>query len=281
MYHIQIVGAGYTGLALARFFRSKKQKVWALSRSSKHHAEFQSLEITPITADLNRAETLSKIPPAHFIVLCPAPDERSDAAYRSVYLEGISNYLQAIRKNPRPNLIVYLSSTAVYGERGGAWVDETTPLRPETEKQKILIEAETQVLESGYPAAVFRLGGIYGPGRNSLAKLEEKCAQTPDAYTNMIHVDDIAGAMPVLFNKGQEGNVYLGVDDEPVKRSEFHAWLTSKLGKTPLQTFSSQAGGKRCRNTKLKSLDYKFQYPTFREGYLDLIDQAKRKEHSA
>ena len=277
MYHIQIVGAGYTGSRIAAYFRTKKQKVWGLVRSGQSRAVLEKAGIVPVIADLARPESLKTIPPAHFIVISPAPSEgeRGEAGYRRLYLEGIGNYLEAVRAHPRPNLLVYLSSTSVYGERGGEWVDEDTPPAPDTEKGKILLAAEEQVLSSGFPAIVFRLGGIYGPGRNGIERLRrgEINSDGADKYLNHIHVEDIAGAMPVLFNRGEAGKIYLGVDDEPVKRSEMIRWLCGKLGiPEPAAVFSSkEIKGRRLSNKRLKSLGYAFKFPSYREGYEDIL----------
>ncbi len=311
MYHVQVVGAGYAGSRIAACFREKKQKVWAVTRSGKRNAEFEALGILPVIADLTKPATLEKIPPAHFIVICPAPGEKKDeAAYSQIYLEGIRNYLAAIRQNPKPNLIVYLSSTGVYSDKKGEWIDEATPPEPDTEKGKILLEAEQQVLNSGYPAIVFRLAGIYGPGRNAIARSslsspnvfvgDQRVADsrlksrgndsaTPDRWMNLIHVEDIAGAMPVIFNKGQAGSLYLGVDDEPVLQSEFERWLSASLreGRTPkANAFGALAGtggsrlrrGKRCSNKRLKGLGYQFKYPTYREGYEAILKETRHPE---
>ncbi|HLD49743.1 MAG TPA: SDR family oxidoreductase, partial [bacterium] len=299
MYHIQVVGAGYAGSRIAAHFREKKQKVWALTRSGKRNAEFEALGILPVIADLAKPATLERIPPAHFIVICPAPGEKKDeAAYRQIYLEGIGNYLAAIGKNPKPNLIVYLSSTGVYSDRKGEWVDETTPPEPDTEKGKILLEAEQQVLNSGYPAIVFRLAGIYGPERNRLIRPFISQDEASDRWLNHIHVEDIAGAMPVIFNKGQAGSLYLGVDDEPVLQSEFARWLANKnvilrpkaeesreilRQKTPQDDRRradydkdlSAIKGKRCSNKRLKELGYQFKYPTYKEGYEAILKETR------
>ena len=273
MYHIQIVGAGYVGSAIAAYFRSKQQKVWTVNRSEKRKQAFVQMGATPVIADLNKPETLSAIPPAHFIVLCPAPDERSEDAYIDTYLVGIANYLKAIEKNPRPHLIVYLSSTGVYGHDCGSWVDESTPPEPKSEKGKILLRAEEQILNSGYASIVFRLSGIYGPGRHVAKRFEARCGKLEkDSWANMIHLDDIVQAMPKIFNDGKAGNVYLGVDDTPVKRSEFCSWLGTQLGeKREALQFSSEPGGKRCSNKRLKELGVEFKYPSFQEGYKEIL----------
>ena len=272
MYHILVVGAGYAGSRIAHYFKDQKQKVWAVTRTERRNVEFEKNGIQPIIADLTQPETLEVIPPAHFIVLCPAPDEGSEENYRKIYIDGIQNFLDSLKNKPRPSLILYLSSTAVWRSREGGWVDEMIAPDPDTEKGRILVQAERNILESGYPAVVFRLSGIYGPGRNRLQVLESgKISQEENSYMNRIHVEDVIRAVPVLFKKGEAGQVYTGVDDSPILSSDFYKELSELTGKKMDLNFPEQASGKRCRNTKLKSLGFEFLYPTFREGYESLL----------
>ncbi len=273
MYHIQIVGAGYTGSRIAFDFISKKQKVWAVTRTDRRHAEFRQAGITPLIADLTRPETLESLPPAHFVVICPAPDGRTENDYRKIYLEGTAHFLKSLKNKPRPNFILYLSSTAVWRERGGEWVDESIPADADSEKGKILKAAEGQILNCGIPSAVFRLSGIYGPERNRLEALKAgKWPENPEnGFVNMIHVTDIVRAVPVLFKSAQSGEIYTGVDDEPVLRSDFYGWLSAKTGFSSGFKFDSSCSGKRCRNLKLKSIGFRPLYPTFREGYQSFL----------
>lgn len=290
MYSIQVVGAGYVGSAIAAYFKSKKQKVSALFRNPAKKEMFEKQGIIPVQADLSHPAGLEKIPPAHFAVISVAPDESTEDAYRRVYMDGVRHYLESLKTKLRPHLIVYISSTSVWKERGGEWVDESISADPDTEKGKILLEAEEQVLRSGYPSVVLRLAGIYGPSRNRLAAYQAGTWPAPggaDRYLNLIHRDDIVELMPVLFNKGKEGEIYTGVDDEPVLLSEMVKWL-SVMGSVPLpkvpglQSGTSNpvllegvpVGGKRCSNAKLKSLGYAFKYPSFREGYKGFLNPA-------
>jgi len=275
MYHILIVGTGFAGGTIARYFVQKKQKVYGLVQSAERAEALQGEGIIPCVADLTRPESLEEIPRAHFVVLSPAPRDREQSSYEHLYLDGIGHFLKAYRRHPKPHLIVYLSSSGVWAERGGDWVDEEVVPDPQNTRGRILLEAERQVLKSAYPSVIFRLAGIYGPGRNRIAKVRQgDIPEGDDRYMNMIHVEDIAGAMPVLFNRSKAGSVYAGVDDEPVRQSEFFGWLTSKLGvKSPdSQTDGQKVGGKRIRNAKLKSLGFSFKYPTFREGYEALFE---------
>ncbi len=277
MYRILVAGAGYVGGEVARYFRRKGQRVWGLVRTEASAAALEKDGIIPILADLTKPETLQKIPIVHFVLISAAPHGRSDENYSELYLNGIGNLLKCLNRKLPPELVVYTSSTSVWKERGGEWVDESVPPDADTQKGKILIEAEKQVLQSGFPSIIFRLAGIYGPGRNRLKAFQagewpakEKTPENP--YMNLIHRDDIVSAMQILFKKAAPGKVYLGVDQEPVLRSELAKWVAEKLGIPFKPPIFESITGKRCRNHSLLELGFQFQYPTFREGYRSLIN---------
>ena len=302
MYHIQIVGAGYTGSAVAKYFLEKKQKVTVIKRTAEGTQALRDLGATVLQTDLRNPD-LPTIPSANFIVISLAPENRTEEAYRKTYLEAVHNYLTAIQKNQKPLLIVYLSSTGVFGEpeipsvaglplppkdgsvrryatdndvieseaKQSQIIDESVIANPQTERAKILLEAERQILESGYPSLIFRLSGIYGPSRNRIKSVlnGEWPPPHPEKIINMIHVDDIVQSIPILFNQGQAGSVYLGVDDEPVLEGDFYSWLSQKLGVSfsREKIFTGKAYGKKYNNGRLKSLGIAFKYPNFRMGY--------------
>ncbi len=275
MYRILIAGAGYAGSAIARFYRSQNQKVWALCRTENKRQALERDGVSFIQADLANSETLVHIPRADFIVLSAAPDHREHESYRRLYVDGTAHFLTAVGRNPRPLLLVYLSSVGVWGDRKGQWLDETAPPDSDSERQCILTQAEKLVLNAPFPTLVLRLGGIYGPERNRIeaTKAGKWPQDEPDAYINLIHRDDIVGSLHFLFKHGEAGQIYLGVDDEPVRRSEFAAWLCNKLDRpvTHPPLSEVQVSGKRCSNAKLKKLGYTMKYPTFREGYGELL----------
>lgn len=288
MYTILVAGAGYAGGVIARYFCAKKQKVYALTRSEEKAARFESEGLRPLIMDLTKPETLTGLPQAQFVVIAVAPDERSAEAYQRTYVEGVGHLLASLKHIQRPLLVVYLSSTGVWPDQAeGAWVDESTPALPDSERSEILLRAENQVLNSGLPAVVMRLAGIYGPGRNRLntdtktAAAHSGAAQTP-RWMNLIHVDDIAQAMPLIFKKAEASSIIACVDDEPTASPDFHAWLTQNAGIANSPCFLNQpVQGKRIRNTLLKSLGYQFQYPTFREGYRALLAAQSKKNEGA
>jgi len=277
MYRFLIVGCGYVGSAIGRSLSEKRQKVWGMVRSQDHAATLNQAGIMPYVCDLTRPETLQQLPAADFVVICPAPDKRDVKSYQAVYLKGIQNFLNAYAKQASPQLTIYVSSTGVYGNQGGEWVDEATEPMPDTDLAKVLLEAEKQILASPFSSVIFRLGGIYGPGRNQMETFRKKKMkiETEERWLNLIHIDDIAQTARALLNRTQPNSVYLGVDDEPVRRSVFLDWLSKHSGNSfPAVKRISQTDkiiGKRCRNQALKALGIQLKYPTFREGYGALL----------
>jgi nucleoside-diphosphate-sugar epimerase len=279
MYSILVAGAGYTGLAIAAAFAQKKQKVWGLVRSSAGEAKLKEAGVRPFLADMTDPASLKDLPAAHFVVISAAPDTRDEAGYRRIYVEAVGHLLERVKKNPKPFLVVYLSSTGVYGTGQEGRIDENVEPVPDT-GARILLEAEKQVLGCGLPAVVFRLAGIYGPERNMIARVREELAgedpalpSVTDRWVNLIHRDDIAGAMPVLFNKAEPGSVILGVDDEPVKRRELCRWIGDRLGMEEAGGPAAAAlcPGRQYANGRLKALGVKLLYPTFRDGYEPIL----------
>jgi len=194
---------------------------------------------------------------------------------QNYHLIALRAMLRFLQKREKPSKIVYLSSTRVYGNTKRAWVNEMSDLNPRDKKGEALLEAEKQVLNSGYPAVILRLAAIYGYGRNRIRPLIQGDDLHPerDHFLNMMHVEDVARAIVFLLEKGEPGQVYLGCDHEPVRRSEFYEWLGEKIGRPDLVKFpkTTKMEGKRCCNQRLKSLGFSFRYPTFREGYGALV----------
>jgi len=275
VYNILVIGAGYVGGAIARYYAGQKQKVYGLVRSEVSARELEACGARPFIADLRRPETLQKIPRCHFTIICPAPDERSEAAYRELYLTGIGNALAELKKGFWPNLICYFSSTGVWRDQEGAWVDETLPADPDNERGRILLEAEKQVLNAGMPSIVVRLAGIYGPGRNRVQAMREGRwpeAAAADRYLNLIHRDDIVAAITPILKTSEAGQVYTLSDDTPSRRSEIQAWLGAKLGLAQAAPAAAYPiGGKRLSNALIKGLGVRLKYPSFRDGYAAIL----------
>lgn len=296
MAPILIAGCGYVGTQLAQLLIAERHDVYALRRTHTPIADNVKL----VQADLANPDTLQALPPnLDCVAYTAAADASNDAAYERAYVTGLRNLIDALRVgSPQVRRIVFTSSTGVYEQSNGEWVDESSPTEPASFTGTRLLEGERLVYESGFPATVLRLGGIYGPGRSRLIEMVRAgaaaCTSGPPQYTNLIHRDDCAGALRHLLFLDDAGHpetamaapggytrnasIYIGVDCEPVDRNELLRWIADQLGipHPPIKDGDEikshrPRGNKRCRNQKLLHSGYTFRYPTFREGFGKLI----------
>lgn len=282
---VLIAGCGDLGTEVGLRFAALGYPVTGLRRS----ADVLPAAITGQSVDLSRSRPT--IPAdTEFVVMPIAPTyaagaPRSGETYRSTYLDTLHNLLDALDAaavTPRRFLLV--SSTAVYDVSDGSAVDESTPARPETENSRILLEAE-ELLRSRQPGAiVFRLTGVYGPGREQLiTQVRESRAALvgPGHHTNRVHRDDAAAAIVHLLTMdAAPAALYLGVDSAPVERDEVVQFLATELG-VPLPEAAADApsasagptrgGDKLCRNGLLLATGFRFAYPDYRVGYRAIL----------
>ncbi|MET3920056.1 NAD-dependent epimerase/dehydratase family protein [Arthrobacter sp. UYEF20] len=223
------------------------------------------------------------------VVVAIAADSPTEDAYRAAYVDGLSNVLDALlASGARVGRVLFVSSTAVYGDAAGGWIDESTTPEPGGFSGRILREAEellhSRLLGTGITPVVLRLGGIYGPGRTRLIdQVRGGTAVVPaeSRFTNRIHRDDAAAAIVQLCTMDAvPGPVYLGVDNEPAELGEVLGFLAAELGLPRRASESSgsvpglkaagepaRGGNKRCSNALLRGTGFEFRYPSFREGY--------------
>lgn len=212
-----------------------------------------------------------------------AADAPTEEAYRSAYLNGVAHVLDALeRDRVTPERVLFVSSTAVHGDAGGGWIDENTTPEPAGFSGRIMREAEELLLKrfdgTRTSPVVLRLGGIYGPGRTRLIdQVRAGTAVIPDQprYSNRIHRDDAAGAIVQLCTMAAVPSpVYLGVDNDPAELGDVLRFLAAELGLDVPPTGSlgdARGGNKRCSNALLRETGLSFKYPTFREGYRDIL----------
>lgn len=280
MERILIAGCGYVGSHLAGLLVAGGHRVWGLSR----RPAALPAGVTPLAADLTVPATLGALPPhLDAVVYAAAAGGFDDTSYRAAYVDGPRNLLAAlVAQGQQPRRVVFTSSTGVYAQDDGAWVDEASATEPDGFSGRRVIEGERVWQAGPLPVTVVRLGGIYGPGRASLiAQVRAGQATVPGGgprYSNRIHRDDAARAVAHVLQLTQPESVYLGVDDEPADLADIIAWLATQLGvAVPAAAPSAGAGplagrgNKRCRNQRLRSSGFVPTYPTFREGFADLI----------
>lgn len=277
---ILIAGCGDVGGAFGALLAAKGHQVWGLRRS----VDRLPSSLQPFAADLSDPSTLTSLPEnLDFVVYTAAASGRDPDAYRAAYVDGWKNVCDALQaQGQTPRRVLFTSSTGVYGQDDGSWVDEDSPTQPSSFSGKIMREAEELFLAGPWPATVLRLSGIYGPGRLRLIHMvREGRAQlsAEPAYTNRIHRDDCASALEHLVRQELAGktleDVYVGVDDEPAPRNDVYHWLADQLGcDPPPQTAkgpSGRGGNKRCRNARLRASGWEPAYPTFRDGYASVL----------
>jgi nucleoside-diphosphate-sugar epimerase len=274
---VLIIGYGYVGLPLGRLLVEQGQTVFGLRRTGEADAAMAADGIMPIHGDITTS--IANLDP-HFdaVINLVSSSKGGVDDYRRVYLEGTRNILRWLSQSP-PRTYIYTSSTSVYAQTDGSWVSEESAAEPDSPTSQVLIETEQELLrQSAIPATILRASGIYGPERGHVFKQflrgEAMMRDDGESWINMIHVDDVAGAIAHLLESNSAPGVYNLSDDEPVTQRQFFAWLASKLNRllppSALADPQRKRGltNKRVSNAKLKVTGYNFIYPTYREGYL-------------
>ena len=272
---ILIAGYGYVGTSLARMLVRDGHEVFGLRRAPRDMAD----GVIPVAADLAEERDLDALPgDLDACVSAISADGRSESAYEAAYVRAVRNLQSVLEvESPGLQLWVFTSSTAVYAQESGEWVDEEASTSPSSFTGRALLQGEAIVRSSGVSAPiVVRLGGIYGPGRtrlvDSVRRGEATCPRTP-SYTNRIHRDDAAGAIRHLLALPDPAQVYVGVDTEPAERCQVLTWMAEQHGAPPPSPGPpSRRGNKRVDSSRLQASGYAFRFPTFREGYRAILD---------
>ncbi|MDR3457314.1 MAG: SDR family oxidoreductase [Verrucomicrobiae bacterium] len=280
---VLIVGCGYVGLPLGIELVRQGHTVSGLRRSLAAEKELQRVGIQPLHADITLPETLAALPREFdWVVNCTASGGGDADNYRKIYLEGNHNLHAWLAPSP-PKKFVYTSSTSVYAQNDGSLVTEASPAEPEAPTAKILVETEKFLLAQArnqFPALILRVAGIYGPARGHAFKQylrgEARIEDGGARWLNMIHRDDVIGAIIAALERGTPGEIYNAVDNEPVSQLHFFEWLAAQLQKplpprAPGDTETWRKRGvtnKRVSNARLRAeLRHQFKFPDFRAGY--------------
>ena len=281
-----ILGCGYLGRRIARMAIRDGNTVWATTRQSQKQREFASEGIQPIVADWTDRRTLTALPVVKHVVICVSYDRRSSHNRYESQVGGLRNLLQAISPATK---ICYISTTGVYHQQGGSWVDEASPTRPSREggRARLMAESLLNQMRPKSPWTILRLSGIYGPGR--IPRAADVIAGRPIAspqhgFLNLIHVDDAAEAVcSTLRNNTQR--LYVVSDDQPVVRSQFYEEIARQTGSQGPQFVTPATGSpvmmrsesnKRVWNRRMKSdLVSKLQFQSYRHGLADILSPGR------
>jgi nucleoside-diphosphate-sugar epimerase len=282
-----IVGCGYLGTRVAWQWLAAGEPVAAVTRSPERAESLGQQGIRPIVADVTQPDTLAGLPASETVVYAVGYDSRGTASRREVYVDGLRALLDALPDQTRR--IILISSTAVYGEAGGDWVEEDSACRPTREGGRAKLAAEQVLAEHPLSsrAIVLRLAGLYGPGR--IPRMADLVPGQPFAvrergYVNLIHVDDAAAVVLASEQRAQPPRTYCVSDGQPVGRRALYEYLAELL-KLPPPEFvepSPDASGasradadKRVDNARmLAELEVELEYPSYREGLAAIVAAA-------
>ena len=307
---VLFVGCGDIGLrAIRRLQNSDVSPAWE-TQALRRHPEGLPSDIDTVAGDLRDVDRLvALLDSAHIdvLVITLTPEKMSDDGYRDTYVVAAQAVVSAMAKttNP-PRLVVWISSSGVYGQSGGEWVDELSETNPVSFRGKRLLEAEKIIgclSSESLPgdalsaasvmvrSVVVRFSGIYGPGRSRLinqVKRGDITSEFPVHWTNRIHSEDCAGIIVHLLNRFCQGEsleaLYLATDNEPVSAYDVQRWLATQLGVSvgvghggQETQQASRPGSRRCSNRQLHESGYQFLYPTYREGYRELLEENEQQ----
>lgn len=277
---VMIVGCGDVGSRLARRLLQQGCQVHGLRRS----VTYLPAGVLPVAGDVQASACPADWPrePLDYLVYCVAASQHDAAGYQAAYVDGLRHVLGWLQHNAQaPRRILFVSSTSVYSQVDGEWVDENSLTQPEGFAGELMLQAEQSLLASGFAATIVRLTGIYGPGRERLLEQVRqgyRVAEQPPLYGNRIQVDDAAALLAFLLMADRHGEAldtcYIGVDDEPAALFDVVGWLRERLGVTQWSDTESvrRTGSKRCGNARARALGWAPQYPSFREGYGAMIE---------
>jgi nucleoside-diphosphate-sugar epimerase len=279
-----VFGLGYSARVFARTIKDNAESIVGTVRSREEAAALaraDGIEVISFDGRGASAEVIRALPRTTHLLVSVPPGEAGDPV--------LNDHAADIAATVSLRSIVYLSTIGVYGDQGGAWVDEDTPARPTSARSIARLAAENAwtrlAAGAGKPLAILRLAGIYGPGRNAMADLRAGTARRilkPNQVFNRIHVEDVATAISAAFERSANG-VFNVADDEPASPQDVVAYAADLMGVpspplvpveeanlTPMAR-SFYAENKRARNAKMKeALGVALRYPTFREGLATL-----------
>ncbi|ERG96448.1 NAD(P)H-binding protein [Haloquadratum walsbyi] len=288
MAHAVIVGCGYVGIELGTQLQAAGHTVTGVRRSERGLHSIETAGFDAQQADATNPETLETLPDAEWVIFAASSGGRGAESARRIYVDGLRNTIATYAERESTDRLIYTSSTGVYGDHDGTFVDESTSVEPTTDKTQVLATAESIALEkansAGIDGTVVRFAGLYGPNRYRLTRYLE--GPVTEGYLNMIHRDDAAGVIKYILTADIARNdCVLTVDDEPANKWTFADWLAAACDRpTPSKQTVEQRleesslsetaqrrvqTSKRCSNEYLHELGYSFSYPTYREGYAE------------
>lgn len=276
---VLLAGCGWLGREVARRLLARGDRVTALTRTEKSASSLRESGIEALALDLATPGASRSIPGRYDgIVTLQSASGHGEAAYRRAYLDATLAVLES--EGAAGSAFVSVSSTGVFGQTDGSWVDESTPPSPADPTSEVLVKAERLVLDRSRHRCVPRIvrcSGLYGPGR--IGTIERVHAGSlalgdgDETWMNFCHRDDAAVAVIAALDRGSPGEIYHASDASPAMRRDVVSWIASRLAIEPFRRSEPSApGGRRGANRRVnaeatrRELGTVLTYPSFREG---------------
>jgi nucleoside-diphosphate-sugar epimerase len=283
--HVLVVGCGYLGARVARLWQASGHTVWALTRRADRARELALSGWHPVVADINRPESLPSLPQCATVLVAVGHERLASGSRADAHPAAVKHLVSALPAGMER--LIYISSTGVYGQNDGTWVDEASPTEPQRAGGRACLDAERWLTTSPWSAAVLvlRLAGLYGPGR--LPRLDElRAGIVPveeSAYLNLVHVDDAAQIVHQVSQRVNPPDVLNVSDGHPVERGTYLRYLAELSGLRPPRFTSPgphdpgsrrAAGSKRVSTRRLaQRCPIEWLYPSYREGLRQAVEQ--------
>jgi len=283
MKRLLIIGCGDVGLRVAILLRAR-HRIYALTRDAGHGTALRDQGLVPLSGDLDQPATLDGLAGlAHDVIHLAPPPPNGTIDTRTAHLIAALG-----RGRSLPQHFVYISTSGVYGDCSGAVVNETSPLRPRTDRARRRADAERRLREwgarTGVCVSILRVPGIYAADRLPVARIERGTpALLPqdDSYVNHVHADDLARMVVAALHRGQANRSYNASDEAPQKMGEYFELVADRFSLPrpprvaraearavlPEMLYSFMSESRRLTNHRVKQeLRVRLRYPTVREG---------------
>jgi nucleoside-diphosphate-sugar epimerase len=284
-----IFGCGYLGARVAQAWINRGDEVFAVTRSAERAAALQEQGIRPLIGELTGELDLTSCEDVGTVLFAVGFDRTGAESIHDVYVGGLQNVLNGLPTSL--GRFIYISSTGVYSQSAGEWVDEDSVCEPTREGGKACLAAEQLLTgsEIGARSIILRLAGIYGPGR--LPKLPDVLAGNPiasnsEGYLNLIHIDDAVQAVLAAEERIVPPDLLVVSDGAPITRGEFYREL-AKLCDAPAPRFAPPhndttaqraSTDKRIDNQQMRErLAIELKHPTYKQGLAAIVGQQKRE----
>ena len=274
-----IVGCGKLGQQVGLFAKDMPLDLIGLKRKKITSTNLKILE-----QDIFEESFFDKVKnfSPHFIIYCLSSDSPSEKSYQKNYVDGLKQVIESTKYSKNFQHLFFISSTSVYGENSGQFIDEFSETAPENYRGIILLEAERLMESVDFNYTVIRLSGIYGTGRNYMINLSQDIARWPefDRWTNRVNEEDAASFILFLLTQCLNNKVpeklYLLSDKDPVRLYDLLNWIRQQLNLNENSKPNLRPVlGKRLRSLIIPTLQFKYKFPSYKLGYKKLLNEEK------